>query len=79
MISLRQVLTEYHANSFFLTADNITMLTLVAVQNIQRDLMGNANRTCNLESGSGGGHVPNDAIDSRAVELNRAGLEYSPS
>jgi len=41
--------------------------------------MGNADQTRNLESGSSGGHISNDAIDSRAVELNRAGLEYSLS
>jgi hypothetical protein len=41
--------------------------------------MGNANQTRNLESGSAAGHVSYDAIDSRAVELNRAGLEYSLS
>jgi hypothetical protein len=79
MISLRQVSTEYYTDSFFLTPDDVTMLTLVAGRNIQRDLMGNANWSCNLESGSRGGQVPNDAIDSRAVEFNRAGLEYSPS
>jgi hypothetical protein len=73
------VSTEYHTDSVFPTPDNITMPTLVAGQNIQHDLMGNANRTCNLEGCAGGGQVPNDAIDRRAVELNRAGLEYSPS
>jgi hypothetical protein len=46
---------------------------------VQLSLCRYANQTRNLESGSGRGHVSNDAIDSRAVELNRAGLEYSLS
>ena len=70
---------ESHAYPPFLAPDNTALLTHLIADNIQRDLMGNANWSCNLESGSRGGQVPNDAIDSRAVEFNRAGLEYSPS
>jgi hypothetical protein len=34
MTFLRQASAEYHADSFFLAPDNITMMTLVAGQNV---------------------------------------------
>ncbi len=49
----------------------------LAAADIQRDLVGNARRARNLEAGADGGEVANDAIDSRAVELNGSGLEYA--
>ena len=66
-------------DALFLAPDNVAMLAHLSGQNVQRDLVGNANRDRNLESSSDRGPVANRAIDTGAVELNRSGFEYSLS
>jgi hypothetical protein len=53
------------------------MPVYLAAADAQGDLVGNARWARNLEAGADGGDVSNDAIDSRAVELNSSGLEYA--
>jgi hypothetical protein len=70
-------LTERDAEPLFLAPHDVGMPAYLAAADAQRDLVGNACRARNLEAGADGGDVANDAIDSRAVELNGSGLEYA--
>ncbi len=70
-------LTERDADPLFLAPHDVGMPAYLAAADAQRDLVGNACRARNLEAGADGGDVANDAIDSRAVELDGSGLEYA--
>jgi hypothetical protein len=70
-------LTERDAEPLFLAPHDVGMPAYLAAADGQGDLVGNARRARNLEAGADGGEVANDAIDSRAVELNGSGLEYA--
>jgi hypothetical protein len=66
---------EDYANPLFFAPDDTATLTFIAAQDVQRDFVGNHNRTSYVERRSDRGHVTNYAIDATAVELNRSGLK----
>jgi hypothetical protein len=70
---------ESHADPFFLAPNDVTMVADIAGHDVQRDLMGDSHRARDLKGSPGPGHIANGAIDSGAIELNRSGLEDSPS
>jgi hypothetical protein len=72
-------LGERYAYPVFLAPDDVAMPADIVGHNVQRDLMWDADRTLNVQSGAGRRHIANCAIDSGTVELNRSGLEYSLS
>ena len=75
----RFLICEDYANPLFLAPDYMAILTFIAAGDVQPDFVRNANRTRHVERCSNPGYVANSAIDAAAVELNRSGLEDSPS
>jgi hypothetical protein len=75
----RFLISEDYANPLFLAPDDTAILTFIAAGDVQPDFVRNANRTRHVERCSDPGYVANGAIDTAAVELNRSGLEDSPS
>jgi hypothetical protein len=75
----RFLISEGYANPSFLAPDDMAILTFIAAGDGQRDFVRNANRTRRVERCSDPGYVANSAIDAASVELNRSGLEDSPS
>jgi hypothetical protein len=71
------LVSEAYANPFFLAPDDTAILTFITAHDVQRDFVGNTNRTRHVERCSDRGHVANCAIDAAAVELNRSGLKDS--
>jgi hypothetical protein len=71
----RLSLIEGNTNSFLLAPDHVAMMTDAATENVERDLMRYAHRTCDLKRGTTFGNVANRAFDTAAVELNRSGFE----
>jgi len=71
------LLTERDADPLFLAPHDIGVPAHLAAADGQRDLVRNALRARNLEAGADGGDVANNALDARAVELDRSGLEYA--
>lgn len=51
------------------------MPTQLLSWNVERDFMGDADRACDLDRRTSGSYVAHGAIDTRAVELDRSGLE----
>ena len=68
------LISERHANSFFLAPDDMAMLAFAAADDIQRDFMRNPHGGRDLERRPDRRHVANRAIDTAAVELDRSGL-----
>ena len=74
---LRIMLAERHPDALLPAPDDVAVLARLAAHDIQRDLVGNADRARNLDTGSDRGDVANGARDRGAVELDRSGLEYA--
>jgi hypothetical protein len=70
-------LIERDSDPLFLAPDNVAMLALLAGDNIQHDLVGNAYGAGHVQRRSDRGKVADGAIDTAAVELDRSDLEDS--
>ena len=68
------LISERHANSFFLAPDDMAMLALAAAHDVQRDFMRNSHEARDLERRPDRRNVAYRAIDAAAVEFDRSGL-----
>ena len=68
-------LGECYADPSFLAPNDMTMLTRLAGQDVQRDLVGNAQRAWDVQRCAIGREIAYRAVDLAAVELNRCRFE----